>query len=229
MSVPVTINIDAVPDDDLFAQLTWEGAPSGIDLDIHLLADSGPGIAGKASLFCIDDCFFYNPAPTWFTPSTGDEIPHLLRDDQGTSGDIESVDLVTAPPNSSYRIAAHYWSGVGSATPTITVLHKSTVLGTYTLGMPQLLSNAYDTWFAVSVAFDASGTPTVSALANIVYNAGACPSGQTCDAGTMKCQTCDQASGFCQDNTTSCSMPIPNPPGSTVPPDFTQGGVGMCP
>ena len=167
-----TFTVDAQPRDDLFVQLDWQDSP-GVDLDLHLLADEGPGLSVPASLFCAQDCFFFNPNPTWFTQSTGDMIPRFLRDDQGSAAQLEAVDLIKAPEGSagspvpsSYRVVVHYYDTNGQTTevrPTVTIRHLDLTFPAITASAP--LTKQNDTWVAARVTFAGDGTaPTVTAL-----------------------------------------------------------------
>jgi hypothetical protein len=156
-------NIDAQPQDDLFAQLEWTNKV-GVDLDLHLLVDQGPGITGKATPFCSQDCFFLNQGPTWFSPTTGDEIPHLIRDDQGNAGGIESTDLIKAPPGSSFRVGVHYYvsmmAGMTDVAPTVKLRHLAQDLGTFT--PKAAFDTVNDFWWVATVVFPADGSGPVA-------------------------------------------------------------------
>ena len=178
-----TLNIDAQPRDDLLVQLTWTGAVgTDIDLDLHLLVDSGPDTSMPFTdppiLFCWQDCFWDNRTPTWFTGAgtNAAEIPQLLRDDQGNSSGIashESVNLVQAPQppsaagGSHFQVAVHYWqlSGTqGDVTPSVTLTHLNDPPITF---MPSAPMTAQDqVWYAADVVFPPSTTtcaPTCTA------------------------------------------------------------------
>jgi hypothetical protein len=151
--------LNAVPRDDLAVQLAWQDA-AGMDLDLHLLLDEGPGVTTPAKPFCTQDCFFYNPAPAWMGTGTEDD-PFLLRDDQGSSGMLESLSLQTAPSDSRYRVGVHAYSlGTYTAQPTVTLrLRAGEVVQTVTPATP--LADG-DFWVVGTVSFPAVGSPIVT-------------------------------------------------------------------
>jgi hypothetical protein len=169
------ITIDAQTRDDLFVQLDWQGA-AGNDFDLHLIADRGPGVTTDGGLFCMQDCFpFFNPGPTWFSQSTGDMIPHILRDDQGTAQQLESVDLIKAPEGvpSRFRIAVHLYSPASKPAqtkPKVTIRHLGQLLGEFS--PPTVMSKLNDAWFVAQVDFAGNGNaPTVTPLSGAVTTA----------------------------------------------------------
>ena len=151
--------LNAVPRDDLAVQLAWQDA-AGMDLDLHLMLDDGPGVTTPAKPFCTQDCFFYNPAPAWMGTGTEDD-PFLLRDDQGSSGMLESLSLQTAPTGSRYRVGVHAYSlGSYTALPTVALrLRAGEVVQTVTPTTP--LADG-DFWVVATVSFPAVGAPTIT-------------------------------------------------------------------
>lgn len=155
--------LNAIPRDDISLQLAWQDA-SGADLDLHLLVDAGPHVTVPARLFCTQDCFFFNPAPNWLDPTSPLDDPHLLRDDQGTAGQLESLSLVAAPPGSRFRVAVHEYdkgAGPGAITPKVSVRLKGAVFGPFSPTTP--LSGTDDVWVAAEIVFPATGAPTATA------------------------------------------------------------------
>lgn len=157
--------LNAIPRDDISVQLAWQDA-SGVDLDLHLLADAGPGVTDPARLFCVNDAFFFNPAPNWFETTNPLDDPRLLRDDQGTAGQLESLGLQAAPAGSRYRVVVHEYdrgSGPASVTPKVSIRLKGAVFGPYTPAAP--LTGTDDAWVAAEIVFPANGSaPTASPL-----------------------------------------------------------------
>jgi hypothetical protein len=171
LNTNTSFTLDAQPEDDVYAELDWTMAEGiQVDLDIHFLVDRGPNVSGQGALFCTQDCFFYNTMPNWFLgPAGADEIPRFLRDDQGNSAGLpstESVDLIRAPQppdaaaGSHFRVAVYYYAltvgNSGSVTPSVTITHLGTSLGTFTAS--QQLSSPGDVWYAASVDFPPSTT-----------------------------------------------------------------------
>jgi hypothetical protein len=156
--------LNAVPRDDIAVQLAWQDA-TGADLDLHLLADEGPETPSHARLFCRQDCFFFNPAPNWFLQAEVGDDPRLLRDDQGTAGQLESTSLVAAPAGSRYRVVVHEYnrgSGPAQVTPKVTVRLEGREFGPFSPVVP--LSGTDDAWVAAEIVFPADGsTPSVTA------------------------------------------------------------------
>ena len=126
------LEVNAIPRDDLFVQLSWDAPESTpVDLDLHLLADAGQRIDGTevtessaATLFCEQDTFAFNPSPNLFDQASVLDDPRFLRDDQGTAGRLESTSLVVAPPGSEFRVAVHQWEGDAEAAPSLSIRVK---------------------------------------------------------------------------------------------------------
>lgn len=130
-----TVRLNAVPNDDLFVQLTWDGEDAtAVDLDLHVVVDAGPDVPGPGSLFCEQDVFFYNPSPEWFEPwamqpNKPENDPRFLRDDQGGKGRLESTTLAVAPGGSRYRVFVHYYDSVLDPPPAVLPKLKVRVRG----------------------------------------------------------------------------------------------------
>ncbi|MFM2153937.1 MAG: hypothetical protein RL199_2372, partial [Pseudomonadota bacterium] len=151
--------LNAVPRDDLSVQLAWQDA-AGMDLDLHLLLDDGPGVTTPARPFCTQDCFFKNPSPSWMETGAEDD-PFLLRDDQGSSGMLESLSLQTAPLGSRYRVGVHaYALGSYSAVPIVTMrLRGEEVKQTASPTLPLVEG---DFWVVGTITFPAVGAPVIT-------------------------------------------------------------------
>ncbi len=167
-----SVTVDGVPHDDLAVQLSWQGQQyQGADLDLHLLTDQGPNLSGPAVLFCEQDTFWGNPAWPVFGNWDGgafEAIPHLLRDDQGTAGQLESTSLISAPPDSKFRVAVDLWNPgplgeSGAITPTLDVWLKNDAVH-QTLSPTTALQGTGDVWVAAEVDFptDPTALPTVT-------------------------------------------------------------------
>ncbi len=131
LSATATYQIIAQPHDDLLVQVQWTSpTPMGdiVDLDLHLIVDSGPGVAASGTFLSNQDCFWNNLAPTWFSGQYADFVPNPLRLDQGESGGFDDTDLQTAPLGSSYRAVVHYYSGMTPTTPLLSVYYQGTLV-----------------------------------------------------------------------------------------------------
>lgn len=173
-----TMRLNAVPDDDLFVQLSWDGWDSenatAVDLDLHLVVDAGPGVPGPGALFCEQDVFFYNPSPAWFEPwamlpNKLENDPRFLRDDQGGKGRLESTTLAVAPGGSRYRVLVHYYDTVLDPPPAVLPKLKVRVRGqdeVIELEASAPLTAPNEVWGGALIEFPAAGAekPTVTAL-----------------------------------------------------------------
>lgn len=97
---PDELVIEAVPDDALYVQLSWEGEN---DLDLHLLD-------GGAPLFGPGDCNFCNLTPDWGGPGPRDD-PSLDAD--AVFGFGPEAISIEAPANGAYTVAVHYYGEQG--------------------------------------------------------------------------------------------------------------------
>lgn len=160
-----TLAVNAEPRDDLFVQLSWE-TDELVDFDLHLLVDAGPltldGLTtsySQASLFCDQDTFFANPNPNLFDEDKVEDNPRLLRDDQGSAGRLESISLEEVPDGSRFRVAVHYFDGVGAATPTLSIRLRGASAPISLTGAAMATKNG--TWFGAEIDFPAGAQPEV--------------------------------------------------------------------
>lgn len=101
-SAPARCTVDAVPQDEVHVELTWDTAHA--DLDLHL---SQPG----AALFQNPgDCNFCNPNPSWGASGPNDD-PRLDIDDTGGFGP-ENINIALAQ-NGAYHVRVHYYDRRG--------------------------------------------------------------------------------------------------------------------
>jgi hypothetical protein len=111
-----SMTLHAPEHDDLLTQASWPDA--GEDLDLHLIVDQGPNVTVPGTFLSSQDCYWQKPSPNWFNEGA-DEQPVLLRDDQGVSGQLETINLITAPINSVYRAVVHHFDGSTSTKPSL--------------------------------------------------------------------------------------------------------------
>lgn len=109
-SAPARCDLDAIPEDELHIELTWDTTRA--DLDLHLMRQG-------ASLFeRPGDVNFCNPNPQWGAAGPDDD-PRLDIDDRGGLGP-ENINIRT-PANGQYTVAVHYFDDAGDAGVTATV------------------------------------------------------------------------------------------------------------
>ena len=110
VSAPEECRFEAIPDDDIHIELTWNTPDS--DLDLHLIQD------GYEFGELDGDCCWCNPNPSW-GESTDDDDPDLSLDNQAGYGP-EAITLF-APVEDNYSVKAHYFSDQGGGTTTATI------------------------------------------------------------------------------------------------------------
>lgn len=109
-SVPERCIIEAIPEDELHVELSWD--TSGADIDLHL-AQNGAG------LFVVpDDCTYCNPSPAWGASGFADD-PRLDIDDRGGFGP-ENIN-VREPADGTYAVRIHYFEDHGDQAVTTRV------------------------------------------------------------------------------------------------------------
>ncbi len=107
MSEPCTVDLSAVPAEDLWVELVWE--KPGDDMDLHLL--NGASVSLRESNA---DCYYGNCIPDfgtalpWGGTDTADD-PKLDLDDIDGTGP-ENINIL-APPDGSYLVAVHDFPG----------------------------------------------------------------------------------------------------------------------
>lgn len=110
-SDPTVCTFQAVPEDDLRVELSWNTAAA--DMDLHLLRDG-------ADLFdAVFDCHYCNQNPSWGTSSLSDD-PRLDIDDRAGFGP-ENINI-EAPEQLAYDVKVHYFKSNGDKAVTATVL-----------------------------------------------------------------------------------------------------------
>lgn len=109
-SAPARCVIEALPDEDLAVELTWNTARA--DLDLHL-AQSGAGLFSGP-----DDVSYCNQRPSWGVSGTDDD-PELELDDRAGLGP-ENINLPT-PAAGTYTVRVHYFDDNGNDIVTATV------------------------------------------------------------------------------------------------------------
>ncbi len=110
ISAPERCEIDAIPEDELHVELSWD-TPAA-DLDLHL-ARGGADIFEPG-----DDANFCNSSPNWGDAGTDDD-PRLDLDDQGGFGP-ENINIL-APADDEYTVRVHYWEEHGDDVVVATV------------------------------------------------------------------------------------------------------------
>lgn len=109
-SAPARCRIEAIPEDALHVELTWD-APRA-DLDLHLVED-GSELFNRPG-----DCTFCNQTPSWGAAGTDDD-PRLDLDDRGGEGP-ENINIL-APASGRYHVKVHYFESHGDDTVQATV------------------------------------------------------------------------------------------------------------
>ncbi len=110
VSAPAECEFDALPEDALHVELTWDSGNA--DLDLHLLQ------SGYSFNELPGDCCWCNKNPAWGESGTADD-PLLALDNRVGYGP-ENIKLY-APVDGDYPIKAHYYEDNGGGTTTATV------------------------------------------------------------------------------------------------------------
>jgi hypothetical protein len=110
-SAPARCFIDAIPDEQIVVELTWD-TPNA-DLDVHL-AQEGAALFQRPS-----DACWCNLAPDWGVAGLADDDARVDLDDRAGYGP-ENVN-VYAPQDGQYRVRVHYFEDQGDTTVTATV------------------------------------------------------------------------------------------------------------
>ena len=148
-SEPVLCSFNAVPDESIHVELSWDTNNS--DLDIHLV-QQGSGDPDD-NLFSLDgDCCWCNPNPSWGEFGTSDD-PSLSLDNRLGYGP-EAVHI-ESPYDGDYNIFVHYFSnnGGGATTATVKVYLDGQVVKTEAQQM-----NASRLWFVGFVRWENGGS-----------------------------------------------------------------------
>jgi hypothetical protein len=109
-SAPALCSFEAIPEDELHIELTWD--TDSADLDLHLLQEDAEFFEEPG------DCTYCNPNPKWGADGTGND-PRLDLDDRGGYGP-ENINLYE-PDDGQYRVMVHYFEEHGDDAVTATV------------------------------------------------------------------------------------------------------------
>lgn len=110
VSAPARCTIEAIPDEDLAVELTWNTPRA--DLDLHLARNDAPIFGG------VDDVSYCNRRPSWGGPDTASD-PVLALDDRAGFGP-ENINL-PSPAEDRYTVRVHYFEDNGDGVVTATV------------------------------------------------------------------------------------------------------------
>ena len=113
LSAPTKCVLDAIPEDRLHIELTWD--TTGVDLDLHLL--DNPADIFNDFYVTPGDCSWCNANPGWGSAGT-DDNPRLDLDDR--SDGPENINI-PEPADGSYAVVVHYYDPVGGPATTATV------------------------------------------------------------------------------------------------------------
>lgn len=110
VSAPARCLVEAIPEDDLHVELTWD--TTNTDVDLHLLQD------GFTMFDKNGDCHWCNKNPKWGAAGPDDD-PRLDLDD--TFDGPENINILH-PADGTYHIKVHYYGGTaGAVTATVKV------------------------------------------------------------------------------------------------------------
>jgi hypothetical protein len=109
-SIPAVCTFEAIPEDDLHVELSWDGPAADIDLHLNL--------AGAAMFDVPSVCNWCNKNEDWGVSGTDDD-PRLDIDDQGGFGP-ENINVLH-PADGAYDIVVHDFLGNGDGITTATV------------------------------------------------------------------------------------------------------------
>jgi hypothetical protein len=162
-SEPASCTFDAVPEDDIHVELSWD--TSQADLDLHL-------VQGGANLFDEpEDCNFCNQTPDWGTASADDD-PRLDIDDRGGFGP-ENINLFS-PQTGTYDVLVHYYAPHGDGAVVASV--KVWLYGVEQFSGSRVVEAVDDEWdvWSVGTISIPSGTFTVDGSANTTTTLRTC-------------------------------------------------------
>jgi hypothetical protein len=109
-SAPARCRLDAIPDDDLVVELTWDTEQA--DLDLHLAEGDAPLFAEPGS------ACWCSRTPEWGAAGT-DDNPRLNLDDRAGRGP-ENISI-PGPGDGTYEMRVHYFDDHGDGAVTATV------------------------------------------------------------------------------------------------------------
>lgn len=126
---PAIVEIEALPEEDLYAELVWntpadpdETDTSGTDLDLHYLNAQG---SWNQSPW---DCFWHNKNPDWGTSGDASDDPELMIDDTDGAGP-EAIRHEGHVSGQQYDIGVHYKdeAGFGPSYATVRIYHQGSL------------------------------------------------------------------------------------------------------
>lgn len=142
---PAVVEINAIPDDDLYAQLTWntpaDSDPTddnGTDLDLHYLNTQG---SWNQSPW---DCFWHNKNPNWGDSGSASDDPNLVIDDTNGAGP-ESVRHDGHVSGQDYELGVYYQNdeGFGPSYASLRIYHQGQLEGEW---LNKFLEGTGDFW-----------------------------------------------------------------------------------
>lgn len=141
-SEPASCAFEAIPEDDLHVELSWDTPVA--DVDLHLMR-------GGASLFEIPgDCNYCNKNPNWGVAGNDDD-PRLDIDDRGGYGP-ENINILH-PADDDYTVAVHYFEHNGDGPVQATV--KVWLNGAEAWSGTRVLTGT-DRWMVGTIAWPAA-------------------------------------------------------------------------
>lgn len=105
-------SVEAIPADDVYVLLSWDGDDA--DLDLHLVRDDPAGTWNLSA-----DCCWCNPNPDWGTGGVSSDDP-LLALDADSGGGPESIHI-SDPDDGEYFVRVHYFQDDGAGQVEATV------------------------------------------------------------------------------------------------------------
>jgi hypothetical protein len=141
-SVPALCDFEAVPEDDLHVELSWDTPTSDVDLHLNL--------AGNAMFELPGVCNWCNKNENWGV-SGADDDPRLDIDDLGGFGP-ENINVLH-PADGGYDVAVHYFDAKSDGPTTATV--KVWLDGALVADESQVLTNN-QLWSVGQVTWGAS-------------------------------------------------------------------------
>ncbi|MEZ4239186.1 MAG: choice-of-anchor D domain-containing protein [Myxococcota bacterium] len=146
VSEPAICTFEAIPEDDIHVELTWN-TPSA-DMDLHLV-QNGFELFTKP-----EDCYWCNKTPDWGVSGDLDDDPRLDIDDLAGYGP-ENIN-VFAPVDGAYNVAVHYWQSHGDGTVVATINVWVEGVNVYSTSLPM---DHNDMWDVGQIVIDsASGS-----------------------------------------------------------------------